>query len=338
MNHLILAVLALVSGAGLCLLNVDNRVRAALGLCSQAIAMGLVWSVAIPVLMGGPEVAGGISWAHPIGALHFRLDALGAFFLVWSLPMTLLGSVYAVGYLRKHFPGPRHVGVHFALLNMVALSFVRSASDVEPVRRIMDEEDRHVPVIAKLEKPQAIENLGAIIDTFDAFMVARGDLGVELPLEEVPLVQKRIIRAARKWAKPVIVATQMLESMISAAVPTRAEASDVATAIYDGADAVMLSAESASGRYPLEAVQMMSKIIRQVENGPDYQTQLDVSRPKADATVSDAISCAIRRISSILPVAVLVMSERLVAALLPELMNCDVSLWKASSWLCWPMP
>lgn len=124
MNHLILAVLALVSGAGLCLLNVDNRVRAALGLGSQAVAMGLVWSVAIPVLMGGPEVAGGISWAHPIGALHFRLDALGAFFLVWSLPMTLLGSVYAVGYLRKHFPGPRHVGVHFALLNMVALSFV----------------------------------------------------------------------------------------------------------------------------------------------------------------------------------------------------------------------
>ena len=124
MNHLILAVLALVSGAGLCLLNVDNRVRAALGLCSQAIAMGLVWSVAIPVLMGGPEVAGGISWAHPIGALHFRLDALGAFFLVWSLPMTLLGSIYAVGSLRKHFPGPRHVGMHFALLNMVALSFV----------------------------------------------------------------------------------------------------------------------------------------------------------------------------------------------------------------------
>lgn len=124
MNQLILAVLALVFGAGLCLLNVDNRVRAALGLCSQAIAMALVWSVAIPVLMGGPEVAGGISWAYPIGAIHFRLDALGAFFLCWSLPMTLLGSVYAVGYLRKYFSGPRHVGVHFALLNMVALSFV----------------------------------------------------------------------------------------------------------------------------------------------------------------------------------------------------------------------
>ncbi|MFB0934373.1 MAG: proton-conducting transporter membrane subunit [Propionivibrio sp.] len=124
MNQLILAVLALVFGAGLCLLNVDNRVRAALGLCSQAIAMVLVWSVAVPVVMGGPDIAGGISWAYPIGAVHFRLDALGAFFLSWSLPMTLLGSVYAVGYLRKYFSGPRHVGVHFALLNMVALSFV----------------------------------------------------------------------------------------------------------------------------------------------------------------------------------------------------------------------
>ncbi len=124
MNQLILAVLALVIGAGLCLLNLDNRVRAALGLCSQAIAMVLVWSVAVPVMMGGPDVAGGISWAYPIEAVHFRLDALGAFFLSWSLPMTLLGSVYAVGYLRKYFSGPRHVGVHFALLNMVALSFV----------------------------------------------------------------------------------------------------------------------------------------------------------------------------------------------------------------------
>ncbi len=124
MNELILAVLALVVGAGICLLDMDNRVRAALGLFSQAVAMLLVWSVAVPVLMGGPEVTGGISWAYPIGAVHFRLDALGAFFLSWSLPMTLLGSVYAVGYLKKYFAGPRHVGVHFALLNMIALSFV----------------------------------------------------------------------------------------------------------------------------------------------------------------------------------------------------------------------
>ena len=115
-------------------------------------------------------------------------------------------------------------------VDMIALSFVRSAADVEPVHQVMDEEGRRIPVIAKLEKPQAVENLDEIIDAFDAFMVARGDLGVELPLEEVPLVQKQIVTAARRWAKPVIVATQMLESMISAPRPTRAEASDVANA------------------------------------------------------------------------------------------------------------
>lgn len=124
MNQLILAVLSLALGAGLCLLNASNRVRAMFGLVSQAIALALVWSVAIPVLLGGPEVSGGISWAYPINAVGVRLDALGAFFLVWSLPMTLLGSIYAVGYLKKYFDGPRHVGVHFALLNMIALSFV----------------------------------------------------------------------------------------------------------------------------------------------------------------------------------------------------------------------
>jgi len=123
-NQLILAVLALILGAGLCLLNTSNRIRAGLGLLSQTIATGLVWSVAIPVMMGGPEVSGGMHWAYPIDAIHFRLDALGAFFLVWSLPMTLLGSIYAVGYLQKFFAGPRHIGVHFALLNLVALSFV----------------------------------------------------------------------------------------------------------------------------------------------------------------------------------------------------------------------
>jgi pyruvate kinase len=151
-------------------------------------------------------------------------------------------------------------------VDMVALSFVRSASDIEPVRRVMDEEDRHVPVIAKLEKPQAIENLYEVIDSFDAFMVARGDLGVELPLEEVPGVQKRIIDAARAWAKPVIVATQMLESMITAHRPTRAEASDVANAILDGADAVMLSGETAVGDYPIDAVEVMARIISRTES------------------------------------------------------------------------
>ena len=132
-------------------------------------------------------------------------------------------------------------------VDMIALSFVRSASDIDIVHKVMDEEGKRLPVIAKLEKPQAIDNLDEIIDAFDAFMVARGDLGVELPLEEVPLVQKKIVTAARRWAKPVIVATQMLESMISAPRPTRAEASDVANAILDGADAVMLSGETSVG-------------------------------------------------------------------------------------------
>jgi pyruvate kinase len=150
-------------------------------------------------------------------------------------------------------------------VDMVALSFVRSADDIVGVRAVMDSEDRHVPVIAKLEKPQAIDNLYAIVDAFDAFMVARGDLGVELPLEDVPSVQKKIIDAARAWAKPVIVATQMLESMITAHRPTRAEVSDVANAILDGADAVMLSGETAVGDYPVVAVEVMSRIITRTE-------------------------------------------------------------------------
>ena len=150
-------------------------------------------------------------------------------------------------------------------VDMVALSFVRSARDYDRVREIMDAEDRHVPVIAKIEKPQAIDTLHDIIDTFDAVMVARGDLGVELPPEQVPSVQKRIIEEARKWAKPVIVATQMLESMISAPQPTRAETSDVANAILDGADAAMLSGETAMGEYPIEAVRTMARIINYTE-------------------------------------------------------------------------
>lgn len=150
-------------------------------------------------------------------------------------------------------------------VDMIALSFVRNAADVDLVHKIMDEEGRRVPVIAKIEKPQAVENLDEIIDAFDAFMVARGDLGVELPLEEVPLVQKRIVTAARRWAKPVIVATQMLESMISAPRPTRAEASDVANAILDGADAVMLSGETSVGQYPVVTVETMARIVVNTE-------------------------------------------------------------------------
>src|SRR3954464_14048543 len=151
-------------------------------------------------------------------------------------------------------------------VDMVALSFVRSAEDIKPVHEVMDAEGRRIPVIAKLEKPQAVDNLTEIIDAFDAFMVARGDLGVELPLEEVPLVQKRIVTAARRWAKPVIVATQMLESMITAPRPTRAEASDVANAVLDGADAVMLSGETSVGDYPIETVRTMARIIASTED------------------------------------------------------------------------
>jgi pyruvate kinase len=149
--------------------------------------------------------------------------------------------------------------------DLVALSFVRSATDVEDVRRIMDEEGVRLPVIAKIEKPQAVENLDEIIEAFDGIMVARGDLGVELPLEQVPLVQKRAIRRARSQAKPVIVATQMLDSMINASRPTRAETSDVANAVLDGTDAVMLSGETSVGRYPIAAVRTMSRIIEAVE-------------------------------------------------------------------------
>jgi len=163
-------------------------------------------------------------------------------------------------------------------VDMVALSFVRNASDIERVHEIMREEGRKVPVIAKIEKPQAVENLEEIIDAFDAIMVARGDLGVELPLEQVPLVQKRAVELARRWAKPVIVATQMLESMISSSIPTRAETSDVANAVLDGADALMLSGETSVGSFPVETVTTMAKIIQSTEeNGlsriPDLGTR-----------------------------------------------------------------
>jgi pyruvate kinase len=151
-------------------------------------------------------------------------------------------------------------------VDFVALSFVRSASDVEDVRRVMRDEGVMLPVIAKIEKPQAIDNLDEVVDAFDGFMVARGDLGVECPLEDVPFLQKRVIDKARRNAKPVIVATQMLESMISNPAPTRAEASDVANAVLDGADAVMLSGETSVGEYPIETVETMARIVTSTED------------------------------------------------------------------------
>ena len=150
-------------------------------------------------------------------------------------------------------------------VDIIALSFVRNANDYHDVKRIMDQEGIVVPVIAKIEKPQAVENLQEIVDTFDGIMVARGDLGVELPLEEVPLVQKQCIQKARIAGKPVIVATQMLDSMERASRPTRAEASDVANAVLDGADALMLSGETSVGDHPFLTVQTMSRIIEHIE-------------------------------------------------------------------------
>src|SRR3954452_12452567 len=151
-------------------------------------------------------------------------------------------------------------------VDLIALSFVRSAADVEDVRAVMKEMGVFLPVIAKIEKPQAIENIEEIVDAFDGFMVARGDLGVECPLEDVPFLQKQVIEVARRHAKPVIVATQMLESMMSAPRPTRAEASDVANAVLDGADAVMLSGETSVGEFPIETVQTMARIIESTED------------------------------------------------------------------------
>ncbi|WKU44367.1 pyruvate kinase [Streptomyces sp. VNUA116] len=150
-------------------------------------------------------------------------------------------------------------------VDIIALSFVRSADDVTDVHRVMDEEGRRLPVIAKIEKPQAVENLDGIIAAFDGIMVARGDLGVEMPLETVPIVQKRAIKLAKRNAKPVIVATQMLDSMIDASRPTRAEASDVANAVIDGTDAVMLSGETSVGKYPVETVKTMGRIVAAAE-------------------------------------------------------------------------
>jgi pyruvate kinase len=180
--------------------------------------------------------------------------------------------------------------------DMIALSFVRNADDILPVHKVMDEEGIRLPVIAKIEKPQAVSALGDIIDAFDGFMVARGDLGVEMPLEEVPLVQKRIIELARRYAKPVVVATQMLESMISEPRPTRAEASDVANAVLDGADAVMLSGETSVGRYPIETVRTMSRIVAATEQrGLDRVAPIDwTPRTKGGIIAKAAIEVAER--------------------------------------------
>jgi pyruvate kinase len=188
-------------------------------------------------------------------------------------------------------------------IDWIALSFVQRPEDVAEVRKIAA---GRAAVMSKLEKPQAIERLDEIIEISDALMVARGDLGVEMPLESVPGIQKRITRAARRAGKPVVVATQMLESMITAAVPTRAEVSDVATAVFEGADAIMLSAESASGAYPVEAVATMGRIAEKVERDPVYPGIIHAQRSEPQATAADGISVAARQIGESLGVSAIV--------------------------------
>jgi pyruvate kinase len=176
----------------------------------------------------------------------------------------------------------------------IGLSFVQRAEDVAEARDIAA---GRAWIMSKIEKPQALDELDAILALSDCVMVARGDLGVELPPEDVPLAQKRIIRAARQLGRPVVVATQMLESMISAPAPTRAEASDVATAVFDGADAVMLSAETAAGQYPIEAVNIMDRIIARVESDPGWREGIDASRHDPEHSVADAIAAAGRQVA-----------------------------------------
>jgi pyruvate kinase len=179
-------------------------------------------------------------------------------------------------------------------VDWIALSFVQRPEDVIEARSLIGD---RAALIVKLEKPQALDHLDALIDLADGVMVARGDLGVELPPEEVPVIQRRIVAAVRKAGKPVIVATQMLESMISAPTPTRAEASDVATAVYDGADAVMLSAETAAGAYPVEAVEIMSRIAARVERDPAYRRTMNSEAPPPESTSSDAITTAASQVA-----------------------------------------
>jgi len=188
-------------------------------------------------------------------------------------------------------------------IDWVALSFIQRPEDVAEAKKITR---GRAAVMAKIEKPQAVTRLADILDLADALMVARGDLGVEMPLERVPGVQKDMTRACRRAGKPVVVATQMLESMIASPVPTRAEVSDVATAIFEGADAVMLSAESASGQYPAEAVATMNRIAEEVERDPTYRGIIHAQRTDPEATGADAIAAASRGIAETLDLSAII--------------------------------
>ena len=188
-------------------------------------------------------------------------------------------------------------------VDWIALSFVQRADDVAEAKKMIR---GRASVMAKIEKPQAIDRLPEIIEMSDALMVARGDLGVELPLERVPSLQKQMTRLARRAGKPVVVATQMLESMIQSPVPTRAEVSDVATAVYEGADAIMLSAESAAGKFPVEAVSTMNRIGEEVERAPPYPGVVNAQRAEPEPTVGDAIADAARQIAETLDLSAII--------------------------------
>ena len=209
-----------------------------------------------------------------------------------SLPDTTIGSSALTDKDRSDLEACLNTGVDW-----VALSFIQRPEDIAEARKITR---GRAAVMAKIEKPQAVTRLAEIMDFTDALMVARGDLGVEMPLEKVPGIQKQITRAARRAGKPVVVATQMLELMISNPVPTRAEVSDVATAIFEGADAVMLSAESAAGQYPVEAVATMNRIAEEVETDAIYQSIIHAQRTEPEATGADAIADAARQIAETL--------------------------------------
>jgi pyruvate kinase len=182
-------------------------------------------------------------------------------------------------------------------VDWVALSFVQRPEDIVEARGIIG---KRAWIMAKIEKPAAMESLDAIVELCDGLMVARGDLGVELPPERVPEMQRRIVQACRRAGKPVVVATQMLESMIQSPSPTRAEVSDVANAVYEGVDAVMLSAESASGRFPVEAVAMMDRIVARVEGSPTYRAGLEATHQPAQATTADAVCASLRQVAALL--------------------------------------
>ncbi len=246
------------------------------------------------------------------GKLRLRVDSCGEDFAETTVVtggrlsdrkgVNVPGAVLPISALTEKDRQDLQYGLDLGA-DWVALSFVQRPEDVAEARRLIA---GRAAVLVKLEKPAAIERLEELIELADAVMVARGDLGVEMPPEDVPALQKRIIAAGREAGKPVVVATQMLDSMVHAPAPTRAEASDVATAVYDGADAVMLSAETASGEYPLEAVSMMNRIVRRVEQDPYYSRVINAQNPEPEATAADAISAAAAQVAHTLSAAAIV--------------------------------